>query len=115
MNVTKPERHPFPDPVKRFPRRFLGARRDRFSLPPAGRDIYTQECRPSSLVASIVDRITDREMVHHLPLRRGKVEVLVHRIIIERTDPGSCKPKGLRPNIQPLSNCPRFEVHIAVT
>jgi hypothetical protein len=42
----------------------------------------------SCLQARIGNRITDREMVHHLPLLGRQVEITVHRLIVERADTG---------------------------
>ena len=42
----------------------------------------------SCLEARIGSRITDSEMVHHLPLLGRHVEVTVHLLIVKRADAG---------------------------
>ena len=59
--------------------------------------------------------MADREMVHHLSLRRRDVEITVHFRIVERADAGGSQPERFRGEIQALTDGAGFEMYIAIT
>ena len=63
----------------------------------------------------IGNRITDREMVHHLSLLGRQVEITVHLLIVERADAGRPQPERFRGEIQAVADGACFEMHIAIT
>src|SRR5450755_17438 len=65
--------------------------------------------------AGIGNRITDREMVHHLSLLGREVEIAVHLFVVKRTNPGCRQPEGFCREIEPVADSPCFKMHIAVT
>jgi hypothetical protein len=58
----------------------------------------------SCLEARVGNRITDREMVHHLSLLGRQVEITVHLIIVERADAGCPQPERFRGEIQAVAD-----------
>ena len=69
----------------------------------------------SCLQTRIGNRITDREMVHHLSLRGREVEIVVHLVVIERADAGRRESERLRREIEPMADSSSFEMHVAIT
>ena len=56
------------------------------------------------LEARIGNRITDREMVHHLSLLGRDVEIIVHLVIVKRADASRPESERLRGEIVVLGN-----------
>src|SRR5262245_23780883 len=69
----------------------------------------------SCLKARIGNRITDREMVHHLSLLGRQVEIIVHLVIVKRADASGSESERLRGQIQAVTDGACFEMHIAIT
>ena len=69
----------------------------------------------SCLQPPIGNRITDREMVHHLSLLGRHVEIIMHRVIVKRAEAGRPESEGLRGEIQAVTDGACFEMHIAIT
>src|SRR5687768_1605293 len=69
----------------------------------------------SYLQARIANRITDREMVHHLSLLGRHVEIIMHHVIVKRADAGRPESERLRGEIQAVTDGACFEMHIAIT
>src|SRR5437868_11728413 len=65
--------------------------------------------------ARIGNRITDREMVHHLSLLGREVEIPVHLFVVERANAGRREPECFRGEIEPVTDGACFKMHIAVT
>src|SRR5712692_8812283 len=63
----------------------------------------------------IADRITDGEMVHHLPLLGSQIEIALHRLIVERADAGRPQAECFRGQIQAVADGARFQMHITIT
>lgn len=69
----------------------------------------------SYLEARIGNRITDREMVHHMSLLGRQVEIIVHLVIVKRADASRPESERLRGEIQAVTDGACFEMHIAIT
>ena len=69
----------------------------------------------SSFKARVDNRITDREMIHNLPLLGRQVEVAVHLLIVERADTGGSQPERFRSEIKALADGACFEMRISIT
>src|SRR5579863_4113934 len=69
----------------------------------------------SGLEARIGNRIADREMVHHLTLGEGQVEIAVHRIVVECADAGRTYAVRFGGEIQAMADGARFEMHVSIT
>jgi len=69
----------------------------------------------SYLEARIGNRITDREMVHHLSLLGRQVEIIVHLVIVKRADASRPESERLRGEIQAVTDGACFKMHIAIT
>src|SRR3954451_23282749 len=65
--------------------------------------------------ARIGNRITDREMVHHLSLLGREVEIAVHLFVVERANAGRRQPECFRGQIEPVADSACFKMHIART
>src|SRR5438270_12555387 len=65
--------------------------------------------------ARIGNRITDREMVHHLSLLGREVEIAVHLFVVKRANAGCRQAEGSRRDIEPVADSAGFKMHVAVT
>src|SRR5947209_958013 len=65
--------------------------------------------------ARIGNRITDREMVHHLSLLGREVEIAVHLFVVKRANAGCRQPQGFCRQIEPVPGSAGFKMYIAVT